>query len=244
MRILLFHGVVPDSYTDLPRKHITESRFREVLDTLDDVFACKDIDIDNLPTGTAITFDDGYWNNYEIAWPILKEYGFPWTIFLTTGFIGTDRVIWTDKLRALLADPPDDVYDIISRWHKGYSELPDFDSDPMLSKFMSWPQVEIMNADPMVDFGAHTVNHVSCGQVPDDVCETEIWDSLVKLHKEGLLTDPPLFAFPEGQPLDINGHAENTLEDFARIQRIEFAFAATKDWTSPNRYRLPREMIC
>lgn len=241
MRILLFHGVVPDSYTDLPPKHITESRFREVLDTLDDVFACKDIDIDNLPTGTAITFDDGYWNNYEVAWPILKEYGFPWTIFLTTGFIGTDRVIWTDKLRSLLADPPDDVYDIISRWHKGYSELPDFDSDPMLSKFMSWPQVEIMNADPMVDFGAHTVNHVSLGDASIKTIQNEITLSLKRVEDE--LSDQPstrLFAFPEGQASDISVNAEVTLE----MEGVKFAFSAMKDWIKPSPYWLPREMIC
>jgi peptidoglycan/xylan/chitin deacetylase (PgdA/CDA1 family) len=34
-----------------------------------------------------ITFDDGYMNNYEVAYPILKRYQFPFSIFLTTNFI-------------------------------------------------------------------------------------------------------------------------------------------------------------
>lgn len=33
-----------------------------------------------------LTFDDGLWNNYEVAYPLLKEFGFTATIFLVTGF--------------------------------------------------------------------------------------------------------------------------------------------------------------
>jgi peptidoglycan/xylan/chitin deacetylase (PgdA/CDA1 family) len=38
-----------------------------------------------------ITFDDGYRDNHDYAWPILAEHGFSATIFLVSGAIGSDN---------------------------------------------------------------------------------------------------------------------------------------------------------
>jgi peptidoglycan/xylan/chitin deacetylase (PgdA/CDA1 family) len=39
----------------------------------------------------AITFDDGYLDNYEFAAPVLSDLGLPACFYLTAGFIGSDR---------------------------------------------------------------------------------------------------------------------------------------------------------
>lgn len=39
----------------------------------------------------ALTFDDGFLDNYENAHPILAEFGYPWTIFVVGGQVGKDN---------------------------------------------------------------------------------------------------------------------------------------------------------
>jgi peptidoglycan/xylan/chitin deacetylase (PgdA/CDA1 family) len=52
-----------------------------------------------------INLDDGYRSTYEIAYPILKRYGFTATLFIYTSFIGASRNALTwDQLRTMKAD--------------------------------------------------------------------------------------------------------------------------------------------
>jgi peptidoglycan/xylan/chitin deacetylase (PgdA/CDA1 family) len=59
----------------------------------------KLINNENLPNySLAITFDDGFKNNYTTAFPVLKRFNLPATIFLTTCNIGSKMLLWIDKL--------------------------------------------------------------------------------------------------------------------------------------------------
>jgi len=49
-----------------------------------------------------VTFDDGYKDNYRYAFPILKKYKIPATIFLVTGHIDTGNLFWFDKIEYII----------------------------------------------------------------------------------------------------------------------------------------------
>ncbi len=49
-----------------------------------------------------ITVDDGYRDFYEVAYPELRQRGFPATLFVTTGFLNGDTWLWWDVLRYIL----------------------------------------------------------------------------------------------------------------------------------------------
>ncbi len=55
----------------------------------------------------ALTFDDGYRDNLVHAKPILARHGVPATVFVATGFTGTNTPFWWDELGQLILEFPD-----------------------------------------------------------------------------------------------------------------------------------------
>jgi peptidoglycan/xylan/chitin deacetylase (PgdA/CDA1 family) len=70
--------------------------------SLSEIAECLSLGKPIPPKAVAITFDDGYEDNYTNAYPVLKKYEIPATIFLTAGYIGTSKVFWWDKLNELI----------------------------------------------------------------------------------------------------------------------------------------------
>lgn len=55
------------------------------------------------PKTIAITFDDGYKDNFTLAFPVLKEYGLPATLFIIVNEVGrSDRLSW-DEIKEMQA---------------------------------------------------------------------------------------------------------------------------------------------
>jgi peptidoglycan/xylan/chitin deacetylase (PgdA/CDA1 family) len=103
-QILTYHKVSSEIHpffgpTD-PTSFENQMRFLKeyynVLPLVEIVERCRHGD---LPArAVAITFDDGYRDNYDYAFPILKKYGLPATVFAATGALGGGQTLWHDRI--------------------------------------------------------------------------------------------------------------------------------------------------
>jgi peptidoglycan/xylan/chitin deacetylase (PgdA/CDA1 family) len=115
----------------------------------------------DVPKRTVVlTFDDGYKDNYVYAYPILERYGIPATVFLATGHVGSDELIWCDKvgyaihntlLRRLdlgsfgsyLLQSQRDRYDASTAMNERLKRLPEEGRSLVISRLLDVCQVEI-----------------------------------------------------------------------------------------------------
>ncbi len=116
--ILMYHRILPDNeINDLliqPGMYVTENTFNKQLNFLQSY--CHIISFSEFlqrwrsnewnPTKRycVITFDDGWKDNYTNAYPLLKKYNIPATIFLTTSYIGSNKWFWPERLGFLLTE--------------------------------------------------------------------------------------------------------------------------------------------
>jgi len=53
-----------------------------------------------------LTFDDGYLDNYELAFPALRTHGVPAVFFVTTGFLDRGPLAWWDEIAWMVNRSP------------------------------------------------------------------------------------------------------------------------------------------
>ncbi len=103
--VLLYHRVNPDNDPFFPAVSVKafdgqmrylarHYRVLPLVELIERVQARRRIE----PGTIAVTFDDGYKDNYLYAHPILRRYNLPATLFAATGFIGTADIMWNDRI--------------------------------------------------------------------------------------------------------------------------------------------------
>ena len=101
LSIPIFHRVLPQVDPLFPDE-MDAARFDAVCGWLKSWFNVLPLDeaVRRLKNGTlpqramALTFDDGYADNHDVALPILKRHGLPCAFFIATGFLDGGRM-WT-----------------------------------------------------------------------------------------------------------------------------------------------------
>jgi peptidoglycan/xylan/chitin deacetylase (PgdA/CDA1 family) len=201
----------------------------------------------------AITFDDGYVNNREVAAPILRAHGMTATFFVTTGFLD-GSTMWNDIVIESLRVARDTLD--LRELGLGVVQLPDWharrqalnrlletlkylDSGERLKQARAiasaagWqPAARLMMQSQDIRqlaalgmaIGAHTMTHPILDRLPDDAARREIVGS--KSALESLLgTAVRSFAYPNGRP-----HRDYARRHVDMVREAGFEVAVSTGW--------------
>ncbi len=247
--VLMFHRIIPNTNAKRVHNHLSLEITPEHLEQIINFFVNRNycfLSMDQLYEGfksgtfpdkkfVVFTFDDGYRDNLEIAYPIFKKYGIPFTVYITTGIPNKTAILWWYILEDMLlkmntvefswndkkyfyysrtSDEKEKAFELIQSFiHRNltidnYLELfgavfKDFQSDLTLNSSilgMSWDEIRIMNNDPLVSIGAHTVNHFNLSRLSKEDLKSEIQESKIELEKQ-LGQHIVHFAYPYGKSI-------------------------------------------
>jgi peptidoglycan/xylan/chitin deacetylase (PgdA/CDA1 family) len=176
----------------------------------------------------AVTFDDGYRDNYLYAWPVLKSYKIPATIFLTADYIGAAGGFWWDTLSDIVmnstvyAAPFGRKAQLVASISRRLRLVKDpwKEIDLLERRFRpAYPRKaprEMLNrdeikemADSGMDFGSHGLSHKNLTISGDAELDREVRDS--KMIIEEIIKRPVEgFSYPFG---DYDERTVNSVRD-------------------------------
>lgn len=222
------------------------SRFFRVLPLADAVDQLK---VDNLPArAVALTFDDGYADNYDVAWPVLQYYRLPATIFVAAGFLDGGRM-WNDTVIETVRRIPTgwldarplgleryqlrnnvDRLEAINGCLAGLKYCEPRERDELTREFARFaggplPSNIMLTSEQIatlyrdgVDIGGHTMNHPILASVEQETAYREIEHGKSCLES---MVDGTIcnFAYPNGIPGPDYGPEHVTMVRRAGFQR-------------------------
>lgn len=282
--MLMFHRIIPDTNAKRVHNHLSLEITPEHLEKIINFFIKKNynfLSMDQLyerfkkgifpdKKFVVFTFDDGYRDNLEIAYPILKKYGIPFTVYIATGIPNKTAILWWYILEDMLLKLNAVQFSWNEKNYLHYSRTSaekekafeliqsfihqNFTLDNHLQLFktifkgflsdlamysghlgMNWDEIRLLNKDPLVTIGAHTVNHFNLSKLPQKALEFEILESKIELEKQ--LGQPiEHFAYPYGK----FSHA--SVREFECSYGLGFKTAITTNLG--NLFRENGQMLC
>lgn len=193
-RVLFYHGVSEVSSPFVEGLHISPTTFRKQLIYIQKYHEPISLDeyykrwSEHTFSGkeVVITFDDGYKNNLTTAAPLLKEFGFPFTVFISTQHIDSGKRFPTFISRAITMHPRLHGIDlpaigIKERLSSGYQRK-------KISKKVIY-QIKHIDIDTVNKATEQLINHLSekeyqslCDEYTADAPMT--WEDVAILQKE------------------------------------------------------------
>ena len=262
--ILMYHRVLPRA--DLaatwvqPGMYVTPETFERHLQfltahfkvlTFRELLARWDSgDWDAAARYCVLTFDDGWLDNYQYAYPLLRAYSAPATIFLPTGLVGSRDWLWSDRLGDLLRRRRRGSAEEWDAQIERAKDLSDEERDGLIDAiaaevgetgprprcFVDWDEVRDMSRHGIA-FGSHSRTHANLARLSGPQLEEELRDSLAALRVPGV-NHLPVLAYPNG---DHTGAAA-VAADAAGYRAAVTTRPGLESRRPPNRFRLKR--IC
>ncbi len=233
--VLCYHGVRPDALPagTMPfeslhvRTSQLEAHCRLIRDT------CHPISLDDWRAAVAgrltlparpvlMTFDDGYRSMAELARPVLERYGLPAVAFVCSGPVQQQRTFWFDAVAR--AHGEDAVRDAKALPYPEWSRLcHDRWSDEVhaASAPMTVDQLVELASSPLIEIGAHSVDHPILARADLDVQRDQIEAGKRQLER-WIGRAVRAFAYPNGQP-----GQDYTAETVALVRQAGFDCAFT-----------------
>jgi peptidoglycan/xylan/chitin deacetylase (PgdA/CDA1 family) len=134
--VLMYHRILPASdpryRSEEPGMIVTPASFRQHMQTIKTLFDVMPLIewVERRSQGKAlparacaVTFDDGWLDNFEYALPILQEEQVPATVFAVANMAGTHLQFWPNRLARILATPAIDHHHSAFTW---LQQLPEY----------------------------------------------------------------------------------------------------------------------
>lgn len=216
------------------------------------------------PRAVLVTFDDGYCDFKEHAWPILKQHQIPATLFVPTAFPNhPERSFWWDRLfhalhstsvseftsplgRLSISTPAQrhQAYKLLkNHFKKVRHDLTIADVDQICRELdvpsqgnivLSWDSLRQL-VDEGLTLGAHTRNHPIMNCISLEELAVEVTGSLQDLtHQMG--SSPLTFAYPSG----IHNGAAVSIVELAGFQLAFTTQRGINEIDRADRFRLKR----
>jgi peptidoglycan/xylan/chitin deacetylase (PgdA/CDA1 family) len=269
--ILMYHRVLPETHparaVEQAGMFVSPETLSMHLEVLKQYFSLVHLDdwLRDVAVGRAtpkhacaITFDDGWRDNYDFAYPILRRAQVPATIYLVADLVGTRYSFWPNTLSLILSGARQENWDRLPSWLRDLlpssprsmskeeidnviNRCKRFSDEQMKAAtehavgdsgerdLMTWEEVREMQATNLVRFGSHTRRHTRLSMITDPAqLNDEIAESR-SVIREQLGTDVATFCYPNGE----------TSREAIRLVSANYVGAVTtrRGWNTPRSER-------
>ncbi len=218
---------------------------------------------DELPrNGVAVTFDDGYRDNFTNAFPVLRTLGLPATIFLTTDAVDRNALLWHDSMfdafhrtrktearfeNEPLALAPGERGASLSRVLGRLRRSSPLERDRLVEDLLrelaiepgvppGWEKLSWQEVREMasqgISFGAHTLDHPILTFAGPEETRRQIGESKRRIESE-LGSEVTMFAYPNGAAADFDRTTERIVEEEGLSLAVSTIAGANDEKTNP-----------